>query len=367
MEDENRDDETQSNASTKYEDNSPKLKKDLIAETDFFGETKVKHKLTTYTWALKDFKTLARIHKHMDTESFTLCDDSNIECFLSADISNWLSVHVAFCDAVPATHSYEITLHVINEENLSSFHEVLYTKDIIKGQKITFEKFLLMEREELDNFLVNEYLFLWCEISRIDSSFSFRNTVIDMVENEISDDIPNLWKKQLLTDVTLIAGEEEFQAHKCILAARSPVFLAMFQTDMKENHENKVILNDADPECLKKLLDFVYSDKVANVQHDTEKLLAMADKYDIKGLKLICAQELCNTLDAATAINTLVWADRYNVQELKDRVLIFIRSHMKDVLDTAAYSDVLAEHPNLLKDIFYCKSPPYKRQKLDLQ
>ena len=356
--------ETQSNDS-KSDVGSPKVKRELVAETDFFGETKVKHKLTTYTWALKDFKTLTKIQKHMDTKSFTLCDDSNIKCFLSVDISTWMSVHINFCDAVPASHNYEITLHIINEENLSSFHDVLYASDILKGHKVSFEKFLLIESEEFDSFLVNGYLFLWCEISRVDSYFSFRNTVIDVEEHEISDDIPKLWKEQLLTDVTIIAGEKEFQAHKCILAARSPVFLAMFQSDMKENHENKVYLKDADPECLEKLLDFIYLDKVENVQQNTEKLLAMADKYDIRGLKLLCAQELCNTLDTDSAIKTLIWADRYNVQELKDRVLIFIRSHMKEVIETSAYNDILTEYPNLLKEVFCCKSPVHKKRKLD--
>ena len=272
--------------------NSPKVKRQLIMETDYYGETRLKQKLTTYTWALKNFKTFIKLNNHADTKSFTLCDDSDVECFLSANFSNWMSVHLTFSNVGPVSYSYEIHLHLIDENNMSSYHDVFQAKNVIKGQKISFENFLILENEEFDNFLVNEYLFLWVEILRIETSFTFRDVGFGMMEIDMSNDILNLQKKKLLTDLTLVTQEKEFQAHKCILAARSPVFFAMFQNEMLENQKNKVVLEDTDSESLQKLLDFVYSNKVDNISTDTEKLLALADRYDINGLKLLCAQEL---------------------------------------------------------------------------
>ncbi len=45
---------------------------------------------------------------------------------------------------------------------------------------------------------------------------------------------PLLFPQGTFSDVTLSVGATEFKAHKAILAARSPVFAAMFEHSMEE-------------------------------------------------------------------------------------------------------------------------------------
>ncbi|XP_043469989.1 protein roadkill-like [Leptopilina heterotoma] len=352
---------------SKSEIPSPKLKKTLIAESDFYGETKIKSLRTTYTWSLKNFESLVKIKNHIDTTSFILNDDSNVQCFLSANFNEWMSIYLTFNTKVPPTHNYEITIHTINENMTSSFHEVAYARNIIKGDKVCFKKFLLVDKEESSNFLVSGNLFLLCEISRMDSTFICRNNVIECLENDIADDMAIILRNNLLTDVTLTVMGKEYRAHKCILAARSPVFLAMFQINMLENMESEIIIEDTDNECVEKMLQFIYSDKVDNIEKDTEKLLELSDKYDIKGLKLLCAQELCKNIDVDTALDVLVWSDKCNSPELRERAFNFIRNHMKSILESEAYNNFVQNHSNLLKELFaHISTPKMKKIKLEI-
>lgn len=50
----------------------------------------------------------------------------------------------------------------------------------------------------------------------------------------LSDDLGVLWEQSRFSDVILCIQGKEFQAHKAILAARSPVFHAMFEHEMEE-------------------------------------------------------------------------------------------------------------------------------------
>ena len=55
-------------------------------------------------------------------------------------------------------------------------------------------------------------------------------------ECRLSEDLGALFESQKFSDVTLVAvvPGKEYQAHKAVLAARSPVFAAMFEHEMEE-------------------------------------------------------------------------------------------------------------------------------------
>ena len=57
-------------------------------------------------------------------------------------------------------------------------------------------------------------------------------------EVNLCDDLSLLFSNGDHSDVELICGKKTFACHKSILAARSPVFEAMFLVDMEEKKEN---------------------------------------------------------------------------------------------------------------------------------
>lgn len=50
----------------------------------------------------------------------------------------------------------------------------------------------------------------------------------------LAEDLGNLWENTRFTDCCFFVRGKEFKAHKSVLAARSPVFNAMFEHEMEE-------------------------------------------------------------------------------------------------------------------------------------
>ena len=97
----------------------------------------------------------------------------------------------------------------------------------------------------------------------------------------LSEDLSTLFETQKFSDVTLCVGGKEFSVHKAILAARSPVFAAMFEHEMEEKKQNRVDITDMDPEVLREMLRFIYTGKTPFLDKLDAELLAAADKVRI--------------------------------------------------------------------------------------
>lgn len=82
------------------------------------------------------------------------------------------------------------------------------------------------------------------------------------------------------SDVTLCTRGREFKAHKAILAARSPVFGAMFEHEMEESRKGRVEISDIDPDVFHEMLKFVYTGSTPQLQGMADDLLAAADKVN---------------------------------------------------------------------------------------
>lgn len=59
------------------------------------------------------------------------------------------------------------------------------------------------------------------------------------------------------SDVTLVVENQEFRAHKAILAAGSPVFRGMFAHGMQEALTNKVVMDDMSADTFRLVLQYV--------------------------------------------------------------------------------------------------------------
>ena len=138
--------------------------------------------------------------------------------------------------------------------------------------------------------------------------------------------------------------------HKLILEQRSPVFKTMLSSTMKESTSNKIIITDFDHDVVREFIRFLYldtCDKEVLDQH-AKSLLAMAHKYDVKGLLHISADYLIRTLSIDTAVELLQLADLYEVKGLKKKALNFIQTNLK-ALTKAGRLDPLS--PELLHNL----------------
>ena len=141
---------------------------------------------------------------------------------------------------------------------------------------------------------------------------------------------------------------ERIPVHKFILQLRSPVFKAMLSSAMKESTSNEIIISDFDHDVVKEFIRFLYLDTCDTSAFEAKSLLAMAHKYEVKGLLKVSENYLIKTLSIDTAVDLLQLSDLYEAKELKGNALKFIKSNSK-ILATAGQLEPLS--PELMHDI----------------
>ncbi|KAF0897311.1 hypothetical protein E2562_035619 [Oryza meyeriana var. granulata] len=108
-------------------------------------------------------------------------------------------------------------------------------------------------------------------------------------------------------DVTFKAGGETFAAHRCVLAARSPVFKAELYPGgfLRPAAAGRCVdVDDLDAGAFRALLHFVYTDTLPemasrDVPAMARQLIAAADKYQVERLKLVCEDMLSRLVDTS--------------------------------------------------------------------
>lgn len=185
----------------------------------------------------------------------------------------------------------------------------------------------------------------------------------------LAEDLGNLWENTRFTDCCFFVKGKEFKAHKSVLAARSPVFNAMFEHEMEEYTKNRVEINDLDPEVFKEMMRFVYTGKAPNLDKMADNLLAAADKYALGRLKVMCEEALCSGLSVENVADTLILADLHGAEQLKAQAIDFINrcsvlrqlgckdgknwnNQATDIMETSGWKAMIQSHPHLVAEAF---------------
>ncbi|CAM0877995.1 unnamed protein product [Alopecurus aequalis] len=174
-------------------------------------------------------------------------------------------------------------------------------------------------------------------------------------------DLAQLQQSKTGADVTFLVSGESFDAHKLILAARSPVFSAEFFGDIGEKSTQQIQVEGISAPTFKAMLNFIYADAVSEFDQRSEAttelaqdLLAAADRYGLDRLKMICEVKIYDGINAGTAATTLAFAEQHNCSQLKAKCIDFIVSTpdiLDEVLATDGYTHLVASHPSVLRDL----------------
>lgn len=165
-------------------------------------------------------------------------------------------------------------------------------------------------------------------------------------------------------DVTFEVGAETSAAHRCILAAPSPVFKAELLGPMKEKTSTHIRIDDMEPKVFKALLHFIYTDSLpvmdevdgaAFAQH----LLVAADRYSMGRLKLICKGKLCDHICKSKAATTLALAEQHGCDALKKACFKFLMSpgNLKAVMASDGYEHLRSSCPGVMDELVAMLAP----------
>jgi hypothetical protein len=154
-----------------------------------------------------------------------------------------------------------------------------------------------------------------------------------------------LLKNKAYCDLTIDIQGKKFEAHKLVLIARSPVFEAMFTSNLTESTSNTLKIDDIEPRVFNELLLFLYTDFVNDLKRFAAELLIAADKYMLKSLKAKCETSLARNINITNCCDMLLLADLYSALDLKTFVLEFIQRHLFSITQTPEWSKLMAKAP----------------------
>ncbi|BAT06318.1 BTB/POZ and MATH domain-containing protein 1 [Oryza sativa Japonica Group] len=171
-------------------------------------------------------------------------------------------------------------------------------------------------------------------------------------------------------DVTFVVvggGGERFAAHRAVLAARSPVFrteLFGCKSESTSPSSSCITLQGIEPAIFRALLRFIYTDELpadAGKLHQGSSstnvffkhLLAMADRYALDRLKIMCGQRLLDNMTPDSVAAILVCAEMYNCPELKNKCIDFfaVEENFRKAVFTDGFALLMQKFPVIVAEL----------------
>lgn len=79
----------------------------------------------------------------------------------------------------------------------------------------------------------------------------------------------NIFRQNFLCDVILVVNDVEANAHKCVLAACSPYFYAMF-ANFEEKKLDRVVIKDIDFLAIELLIEYMYTSEILVTENNVQ-------------------------------------------------------------------------------------------------
>ena len=168
--------------------------------------------------------------------------------------------------------------------------------------------------------------------------------------NQISEDLKKAFYENCKdsSDVTIKCEGKIFYCHQFMLAARSPVFKVMLQTNMKEKETGSINIDDFTNDVVEKMLLFIYTGIAPEIDEHVNDLLNIAEKYELHQLKVSIGEKLVPILNNENCIEYLTLGNLYNVSALKEASLKLIKCNVKSIMKKENWKKELEILPSSL-------------------
>lgn len=129
-----------------------------------------------------------------------------------------------------------------------------------------YSQFIRREELEKSKHLKDDSFSVRCDIlvvnefrAKVEKAVESPPRFVSVPPSDLQQDLCDLLGSEKGADVVFDVGGQTFVAHRCVLAARSPVFSAELFGTMKESNTTGVVrIDDMEAQVFKALLNFVY-------------------------------------------------------------------------------------------------------------
>lgn len=365
----------------------PKISKNDIKGSNIqWSETSISEDKCTFVFTIRNYSLLKKkFGEFIESPEFTMEHNKNIRWFLqmlpsgkytgSQDDSKEDREKYLNCIALYLMPNFKTVLElktsfsfsIVGKDKKNYFKRNI-TYDFYKDKKnIGWGIPNLISNETLnlnkENLLPNDTLTICCSIVAGINMDTFSKIIPN---SELDDNVPvnkkfkpnsnvdNLEKMYLDSkyyDVTFVVGDKKIKAHKCLLAAVSPIFDQLLSNGKKL--ANKVInITDVSFEIMNELIKFIYTKKISNLQDIAHELIAAANNYLIEDLKNICEETLGKSVNLENVLEMYVIANDNNAETLKNLALNFITKNKKKLATKLEFQEMIESNPEFIKEIF---------------
>ncbi|GBL98958.1 Speckle-type POZ protein [Araneus ventricosus] len=252
----------------------------------------------------------------------------------------------------------------------ANFNFLIHQKHVSQIPRLTSKSKLTANR---NLYLPNDVLLLRCSYTtRYIGEITYDSQTLANVENTINaltlqnhkaeessvasmslaKDLKGLYEEGVLCDVHLLAEGMTFPAHKNVLSARSSVFKLMFTQDEKVMNSKEVNLPDVDAASVRKMLKFIYTDVVNDLDSGSAlSLYTAAACYELVPLKNECSEFLKDNLNLLNVFDVLILAEKHNDDELQKEAKDFVLNHDEDLLRSDKWEFFKKNYKQLAFDI----------------
>ncbi|XP_008547749.2 speckle-type POZ protein B [Microplitis demolitor] len=238
--------------------------------------------------------------------------------------------------------------YILNKDKLEALknpeQHYLLTKNETEIHSLSLKQLM----ENRNDYVPDNTLTFCLDLTVYDETVSTsKKLALNIPKGQMSDDYTELYNTMMGSDVIVKVCLKEFRAHRSILMARSPVLAAMFSHDMVEKKENKISIPDIAPVVFEKLLKYIYTDEVTDLDAYAERLIQAADKYQIQSLKDRCQESLSKTLTVENVLSIMTLAKRHSAKPLLEFTNEFMASNIKKVIKTHNFRKFKLSNPSL--------------------
>ncbi|KAK5970550.1 BTB and MATH domain-containing protein 42 [Trichostrongylus colubriformis] len=173
------------------------------------------------------------------------------------------------------------------------------------------------------------------------------------VEQSIRESNREMWESEQFSDYVVKVGSKEIKARRCILEQHSPVFRSMFNNEsMIEAKEGIIDIQDAKYESVRAMVEFMYTGSTDTMDSNSvDKVLAIADKYEVLPLKEQSDRIISNTITQKNITSIAVFADTYTATLLKQAVIECLTVHHKNIIRTPEWRAMKKDRYELANEL----------------
>nr|XP_039258062.1 kelch-like protein 12 [Styela clava] len=161
--------------------------------------------------------------------------------------------------------------------------------------------------------------------------------------------LDSLREQNILCDFDVKVGDKSFRAHRCVLAASSGYFKAMFSSKMKESRDGFIDMKNVDQNGISQCIEFMYKGGANLKMEYVQQILQASNLLQMVSLTNFCFHYLETNLSRTNCLSVINLAqayDRHDVKEQAEHVLI---TNFKSVISSEMFPFIIK--PDLLRYI----------------